>query len=317
MSDRSITLLEPDGSPLAVTLVTAGRRAGLPSATFELDAKTWERVESTGLLHADPSRSRAGGRPFDPARRIEVEAVLDPIAAIDGTDALLDRMLGALPGDPLLSTEAWWALSATQEIDLPPDLAGRGTIQEGIAFEHPVWLQDASGSVGLEEAWERAMELGELIDGTSDTPLLDAVETMFHDADFHIERPNPDATVLHAPVKSESGDFDLFVSTNEERHTVTVYAILDGTIPLDRMPDVLELAARLTGVLPVGSFEPSLDGGLSFKVGLDVTGDHLSTALARNLVSVALVQAERARPLLQAVIAGERSPEDAAGSFSA
>lgn len=308
-----MSLIEPDGSTLPVVVVTAGRRAGLPSATFELDHRAWERVESTGLLHTDPSRSRGAGRPFDPAKRIEVEAVLDPIAAVDGADALLDRLLDARPGDPLLSTEAWWVLSATQEVEHP---AARGaTLQEGIAFEHPMWLQDAGGSVGLEEAWARAMELGERLDDDSDTPLLDVVESMFADADWAIDRPNPDATVLHAPVKSENGDFDLYVRTDEDRHLVTVYAAVDTAIPPERVPEVLELAARLNGMIPVGSFDVAIDGGVSFKVGIDVTGDHLTTSLARNLVGLALVKGERMLPILRAVLDGERSVADAALSF--
>jgi hypothetical protein len=315
VSDRTITLIEPDGSTLDVTLVTAGRRAGLPSATFDLDSVAWERVESNGLLHADPSRSRSAGRPFDPNKRVEVEAVLDPIAAVDGADDLLDRLLGASIGDPLLSTEAWWALSATQEVDLGREMATRGMLQEGIAFEHPIWLQDASGSVGLEEAWARAMELGERLDTDSDTPLLEIVETMFTEADWQVDRPNPDATVLHAPVTSEAGDFDLFVSTDEERHTMTVYAFVAKDIPEARVPDVLELAARLNGTIPVGSFEVTLEGGLSFKVGIDVTGDHLTSSLARNLVGIALIKGERVLPILRAVLDDDKDVADAALSF--
>jgi hypothetical protein len=312
---RSIELHEPDGGKLKVTVLSAGRRAGLPSATFELDSKAWERVESDGLLHADPSRGRSAGRPFDPAKHVEIEAVLDPIAAVDGADALLDRLLHAKKGDPLLSTEAWWALSATQEVELPSELASTGALHEGIAYEHPVWLQDAGGSVGLEEAWERAMDLAERLEQESAEPLLEVVATMFRDADWHVERPNPDATVLLAPVRSESGALDLYVSTDEQRHTMTIFAVLDTAIPSERMTSVLELAALLNGKLAVGSFEPSLEGGLSFKVGIDVTGDHLTTALARNLVGGALISGERALPLLRAVLAGERSAADAALLF--
>jgi hypothetical protein len=238
--------------------------------------------------------------------------VLDPVAAIDGVGDLRARLEYAAPGDSLLSTEAWWALSATQEVDLLSDLAGTGTLQEGIAFEHPAWLQDAAGSVGLEEAWQRAMEQGERLANDSATPLLDTVEAMFTSADFHVERPNPDTTVLHAPVQSDQGDFDLYVSTAEERNTVTVYAVLYSEMTPETAPALLELAARLNGRVPVGSFEANLEGGLSFKTAIDVTGDHLSPALARNLVSDALVRGERAMPAIRAVLQEGVSPADAA-----
>ena len=307
---RSITLAEPDGSTLDVVLVTAGTRAGLPSATFELEGTAWERVESQGLLHADPARSRSSARPLDPAKPVQIEAVLDPVAAVDGVDALADRLLTARPGDSLLSTEAWWALSATQEVELPSDLRGTGTLHEGLSYEHPVWLQDAGGSVGLEEAWQRAMELGDRVGGGE--PMYELVASMFEDQGWEIDRPNPEATVLHAMVASDAGAFDLYVQTDEDHHLVTAFATLPHDVPVERIPLVHELAARLNARTALGSYEVGIDdGSLTFKSAIDVTNDVLSDALARNLVSAVLIGGERANALLAAVASGQRSPAEA------
>jgi hypothetical protein len=313
LSDRSITLHEPDGSTLDVTLVTAGTRAGLPSATFELDFGAWERVESHGLLHADPARSRSAARPFDSAKTVQVEAVVDPVAAIDGVDALADRMLSATSSDPLLSTEAWWALSATQEIDLPSDLRGTGTLHEGLSYEHPAWLQDAAGSVGLEEAWQRAMELQDRIDAESLSPMLDLVIDLFAEQDWDIDRPNPEATIIHAGVASDAGDFDLYVRTDEEKHLITAISVLLHDVPTERIGAVHELAARLNVKSAVGSFEVDAETGLlSFKSAIDLTGDHLSSALVRALVGRVLIGGERANAPFADVAAGRATPVAAA-----
>lgn len=311
MADRTISLVDPEGATLDVRLVTAGSRAGLPSATFEMDYGLWDRVESNGLLHVDPARGRGAARPFDPSRSVQIEAVLDPVAAIDGIDALADRLLSADAGDALLQTEAWWTLSATQEIDLPGELRGTGSLHEGISFEHPMWLRDAGGSVGLEEAWQRALDIQDRID--SETPLLDLIIELFEEQEWRVNRPSDEATVVHAGVASDAGDFELYVRTDEQRHHVTAMAVLDVEGSEDHVPEVLELAARLNTRSAVGSYEADADSGLlAFKVAIDVTGDRLSSALARGMIGTALIGGERANALYRAVLDGSMTPADAA-----
>src|SRR5205085_11345247 len=166
------------------------------------------------------------------------------------------------------------ALSATQEVDLPSDLRGTGTLHEGISYEHPTWLQDAAGSGGLEEAWHRAMELQDRLDGASGSPLLDVVVDLFAEQDWQIDRPNPEATIVHAGVASDAGDFDLYVRTDEDKHVITAITALLHDVPVERIPEVHDLAARLNVKCPVGSFEVDAETGLlSFKSGIDLTGD--------------------------------------------
>jgi hypothetical protein len=306
-----VTLHEPDGTTYEVALVRAGTRAGLPSATFELDATTWERVEDHGSFHTDPGRSGGRARTFDLDRPLLLEAVLDPIAAVHGADDLAARLVGAEADSPLVSTEAWWVLSVTQEVPLPPDLAGSGSLQEGISYAHPSWLVDA-GTSSLGEAWERALELGEHRDFNPDEPLLGLIHGVFEEDDWVVERPDEYATILQVPVDGQHGRFDLWIRTDEAAQLVTAFAVLPHDVPLDRVGAVLELAARMNQSMAVGSYEADPDSGLlSFKSGIDVAGDRLSVALVRRLVADTLMAAEKAWSALDEVLAGITPQEPA------
>jgi hypothetical protein len=315
MGGSPLTLRDPEGRVVDVRLLAAGTRAGLPSATFVVDLATWERIDAEGLLHADPTRRRTPSRPWDPAKPVEVEAVLDPVAAIDGADDLAGRLLDADPGDALRSTEAWWALSATQEVDLPPDLAGTGSLSEGVSFAHPTWLQDA-GSVGLEEAWQRALELMDAHD--DDVPLLDLVVGVLAERGWDVERPNAEASIVQARVHDGSDEaFDLYVRADEVARVVTIYAVVPPIeIPGERVTEVIDLVCRLNAKVLVGSFEAGAESGLvSFKTGIDVRGDRLSAPLLRTMLDTAVDAAERALPLVEAVASGERPAWDAVHDF--
>jgi hypothetical protein len=261
----------PDG-PLAVRLV---RRDG-QTAHFETDADTWDELHEAGLLHTGGTQL---DRPFEPDRPVEIEAVLDP-----STD----------PRDEE-DAASWWALSATQVVDLPPELAGEGELREGISFRPPPWSDVASA-----------------FEAISSEPLLDLVIDVFRDEGWAMERPEPEATIVQVAVPPEVVDAQLWVRTDEELELVTVFAVLPADVGPDRVGDMLELAARLNGDVPVGSYEADPHSGLlSFKTGIDVEGDRLSDALVRQMVRTAVAAARRARPALAGVLALEASPADA------
>jgi hypothetical protein len=146
--------------------------------------------------------------------------------------------------------------------------------------------------------------------------MLDLVVELFAEQDWEIDRPNADATIVHAPVTSDAGDFDLYVRTDEDRHLITAFSVLLHEVPTDRIAAVQELAARMNVKSTVGSYEVDADTGLlSFKSGIDLTGDHLSSALVRALVGRVLIGGERANALFAAVAAGRTTPEEAAGAL--
>ncbi|MCU1372715.1 MAG: hypothetical protein JWO68_1, partial [Actinomycetia bacterium] len=125
-----VQLLAPDGSPVAVTLLDRDGR----TARFETDAETWERLHQAGLFNTGATPT---SRAFETDRPVEIEAALDP--NVDPDD-----------GEAAGQTESWWALSATQAVDLPADLVEEGTLRDGVRFRPPPW------AAGIEGAW-RAM----------------------------------------------------------------------------------------------------------------------------------------------------------------
>lgn len=244
------------------------------SARFETDAEGWERVLAAGLLHTDRIQTEW---PFEPGLPVEIDAELDPTAADDA--------------DP----DSWWAITATQAIAVPAELDGE--LREGVKFPPPPWAG------GLQEAWG----------AVTGEPLLDLVTGVFLGQGWDVERPEPAATVIQVVVPEDVGAFELYVRTVEDQQLVTVLSIIRVDVPAERLLDVYELAARLNGQLSVGSFEVDPDTGLlSFKVGIDVEGDALSVALVRQMVGHAIVAAQRARPLLEGVLAGRETPRGAA-----
>jgi hypothetical protein len=275
-----VSLTTPDGSTVAVELLERDGR----TARFETDADTWARLHADGLLH---TAGAPAGRPFRPDRPVEIEATLDP--TLDPEDA-----------DVTARTESWWALSATQAVDLPPELEDEGTLREGVSFRPPPW------AAGVEGAWR----------SVSDEPLLDLVTGVFLDEGWDVERPKPDATIVRALPPDDPGDFQLWVRTAEAQELVTVFATMPADVPRDRVPEMLELAARLNGSVAVGSYEADADTGLlSFKTGIDVEGDRLSVALVRQMVGTAMVAARRGLPLVAAVLAGDHTPRGAAATL--
>jgi hypothetical protein len=268
-----VQLTTPDGSAVELDLV-AQRDDGLVVAT---DAATWDRIHANGWFHTGGTHTE---HPFESDRPVQVELVLDPTA----DDATL--------------TEAWWASTATQSVDVPDGTEGE--LREGVRFPDPPWR------AGLAAAWGTEVE-------EKEEQLLDLVTAVFLSQGWDVERPEPDSTVVQVDVPPTVGDFELWVRTIEEQQIITVISIVRVPTPADRIPDVLELAARMNGVLSVGSFEVDADSGLlSFKNGVDVEGFEPGVNLVRQLVGHAVVAAERGRPLLEGVLAGNLTPRGAA-----
>jgi hypothetical protein len=265
----------PGGEPLPLTVMgRAGR-----TATFRADPGDWATIAAAGLLHTE--RGGAGGA-LDADAPVEIEAELDPSVALD---------------DPAAADESsWWARSATQAVELPPDLAGEGVLRAGVAYGAVPWED-------LDVAWDASAD---------DEPLLSLVTDVFAEQGWVVERPDPDRTVLQVPVPDDDG-IELWVRTAEAVELVTIFGIVRAEVPGDRVADVLELAARLNEGVAVGSYEADADTGLlSFKTGIDVEGDRLSHALVGQMVGTAIVAAQRARPLLEGVLSGDHTPRGAA-----
>jgi hypothetical protein len=249
---------------------------GRGAARFETDVDTWGRIHDAGLFHTGGTSL---DRPFEAGRPVEVEAVLDP-----ATDPRRED-----------DVDAWWAVSVTQVVDLPADLADEGVLREGVSFRPPPWS-----------------DLGRAAEALTAEPLLELVLDVFAEEGWLLERPSEDATNVKVAVPPEVADVQLWVRTDEVLELVTVHAVLPSLVRRDQVPAMLELAARLNADVPVGSYEADPQTGLlSFKTGIDVQGDRLSDVLLRQMVRGALHAAERAEPAVAAVLGRSTSPADA------
>jgi hypothetical protein len=265
--------LNGPAGPLAVRLVEReGNRA-----RFETDVATLDRLLADGLFHTGETVLE---RPFEAGRSVEIEAVLDP-----STDPRHED-----------DVDSWWAVSVTQVVELPAELAeDGGELREGISFRPPPWADVASAFEVL-----------------SGEPLLDLVVDTFAEQGWPVERPQAEATIVKVLVPPDISDVQLWVRTDEVLELVTVFAVLPSEVGRDQVADMLELAARLNAEVPVGSYEADAQTGLlSFKTGIDVQGDRLSEALLRQMVRGALHAAEWAEPAVRGVLGGRISPSDA------
>lgn len=121
--------------------------SGVLAVTFHVDQETWTQLNKAEAFHTERSR-RVGDIEgnFEPGSPIAIEAILDDlvIESLDlfGVDeAELEARLTAtkLEGldEFLLSASSWWAGTVTQEVELPPELADKGSIREGFRMESP------------------------------------------------------------------------------------------------------------------------------------------------------------------------------------
>lgn len=145
--DDFLTLHEPNGHQFDVialeVTVAAGGSSSAPDVRLVFDTgwDTYDReVEIFHLFHSSPDVRGDGPEDgFIEGKHVRVELRLDPSLArehFEGASAEdVARRLIALRDDdldhPLLETEAWYLLAATQALDLPPDAAEGSSLREG------------------------------------------------------------------------------------------------------------------------------------------------------------------------------------------
>lgn len=143
-----LTLQMHDVSSNTVTAqVVAIKRE--PSGTFivnlHVSPETWEHINEYELFHTERNR-RVGdieGR-FEPDIPIEIETALDQLVvdSLQLTDTspeeLAARLASIQPNTLdmfLLYVQSWIARTVTQEVPLPPELQGKGSISAGFRME--------------------------------------------------------------------------------------------------------------------------------------------------------------------------------------
>jgi hypothetical protein len=105
-------------------------------------------VDAGELLHLDVTARGPGAAGFAPTAEVRIEARLaDDLLALAlaessdprGAGERLGELSAAEADSPLLSTESWFALTVTSQVDLPPELATAGSLREGYSTR---WATD-------------------------------------------------------------------------------------------------------------------------------------------------------------------------------
>lgn len=144
--DDLLTLHEPNTYEFRVIFVSVSHAGGGAAPldvriTVDLGWDAYDRSIATFQLFHCPPDVRGDG-PEDgliEGKRVRVEARLDDALAREhfaGADAeaVASRLIELSDSDPqhaLLETEAWFALTVTQALDLPPDAPEGAALREG------------------------------------------------------------------------------------------------------------------------------------------------------------------------------------------
>jgi hypothetical protein len=127
-----VTFRIPSGADLPVRVLSATADEAGARLLIEADPEQWQLIDLVMLFHLRwDVRSEgevSGDRPVQLELRVDPELV-DVAADLDLPGALA----GLDPQHPLLSTQSWYALEATEAVDLPPSLAGKGELRSGFS----------------------------------------------------------------------------------------------------------------------------------------------------------------------------------------
>lgn len=126
---------------VAATAISARAEGGTVVLTVEVDPAAWEQIDLLQLFHlgwADRLDGEVSG-----TSPVQIELRLDQAVATDlPTD--LDGLAATIADGPapLRENTSWYALSVTEAIDLPPELAKLGDVRSGFAT---VWSDQPNG----------------------------------------------------------------------------------------------------------------------------------------------------------------------------
>ncbi|GAA1988697.1 YbjN domain-containing protein [Kitasatospora viridis] len=112
-------------------------------------------------------------------------------------------------------------------------------------------------------------------------------------------------TDLLVRFEGENGAWSCLLSAREEQQQALVRSVLPSVGEAARGAVMIAIT-RINAELIAGGFDLDLDSGaLSFRTSIDVEGDRLTPALARQLVLVNLATTDAYLPVLQEAAAAE------------
>lgn len=133
----------PQCTELPATIVaSAVTPSGAVDLTIEIGAEQWELVDLAMLFNLEWNRRNAGKVSGEQSVQIELRLqgeLADRLRDLaDGGD-IAEALAGLASDDPLMNTEAWFGLTVTEAIPLPPELEGQGEVRRGFTT---IWREN-------------------------------------------------------------------------------------------------------------------------------------------------------------------------------
>ena len=270
--------------------------------TFQVTQEIYARIDQESLFNlAKQARGPLMGGAFEPDKPIQIRAALrlDQVPNLESSgksvDALAQYVLQLnhhLVDNPIFNTESWCALSVTQEVQLPPELAETGEV-----------------NIGYSTIWrEKELMASEDEASTLSQSLFDILINFYKMREWPYDQLEGQTT-LHMGYTGENGEWDAFAHVNEENQQASFYSIYPVKTPLARRIVMAELLTRINYGMAIGNFEMDLaDGEIRFKTSLDVTDDRLSFALLTQVCEANLYLMDRYFLVIQAVMEKGTTP---------
>jgi len=141
--------------------------------------------------------------------------------------------------------------------------------------------------------------------------IFEAMVKFFEDDDWKFSRVE-DRPILRMGFRGESGTWTCFAKAREEQEQMIFHSICPVNAPEDKRQAVAEFLTRANYGLVVGNFEMDFDDGeIAYKTSIDVEGDALSSALAKQIVYTNVLMMDKYLPGIMGVIYGKMTPAEA------
>ncbi len=145
----------------------------------------------------------------------------------------------------------------------------------------------------------------------SGAPLFATVQSHFERQGWQHQRL-PGKTALRFTYQGQQGKWVCIVSTREQARQVVIYSLYPPLVPEARRLAIAEFLTRANYHLTLGNFDLDFESGqVRLRTGLLLTPDTFRPALLQQLLLHHLQTADRHLGPYLAVLAGERSPQEA------
>lgn len=130
------------------------------------------------------------------------------------------------------------------------------------------------------------------------------IATWFADHGFGLVEVEGDPATRRTRVLGRNATWDLFVSAPDDR-VVRVFSLWEKPVPAERLTEMMWLAGRVNGMLPVGAVVvDEVRGTVGVHTSVDVSEDRLSAGLLARLVGHNVDTFDQLVDPLEAVLAG-------------